>query len=132
MEGRDEKEEVEGKGGREGKNRRMIQTANITHTHTHRMLVCRGADADSEDKDKRFPSFLAQWCQALECHQIIHQHLQDRAVMLAEQAKEVRRGGREGYEGGWGGGERKGVKDEERSKRYEGWKERGVEVVCIV
>ena len=101
MEGRDEKEEGEGKGGREGKNRRMIQTANITHTHTHthRMLVCRGADADSEDKNKRVPSFLAQRCQALECHQIIHQHLQDRAEMLAEQAKEVRRGGREGYEG---------------------------------
>lgn len=97
MEGRDEKEEVEGKGGREGKNRRMIQTANITHTH--RMLVCRGADADSEDKNKRVPSFLTQQCQALECHQIILQHLKDRAEMLAEQAKEVRRGGREGYEG---------------------------------
>ena len=79
----------------------MMQTANITHTHTHthRMLVRRGADADSEDKNKRVPSFLAQRCQALECHQIILQHLKDRAEMLAEQAKEVRRGGREGYEG---------------------------------
>ena len=40
MEGRDEKEEGEGKGGREGKNRRMIQTANITHTHTHTHTEC--------------------------------------------------------------------------------------------
>ena len=89
--------EREGRKGRKEEGygqKNTAQTANLTHTHTHthRMLVCRGADANSEDKNERVPSFLAQQCQALECLQIILQHLEDRAEMLAKQAKEVRRG----------------------------------------
>ena len=66
------------------------------YTHTHSMLVRRGADANLEDKNKQVPSFLAQQCQALECRQIILQHLKDRAELLAKQAVEVREMRREG------------------------------------
>ena len=71
-----------------------LHDANLqtSHTHTHSMLVRCGADADTEDKNKQVPSFLAQRCQALECRQIILQHLKDRAQLLSKQAVEVRKG----------------------------------------
>ena len=119
------------KGGWRGTEGQHLPNANCTHhkhkyTHAHSMLVCRGADADPEDKNKQVPSFLAQRCQAFECRQIILQYLKDRAELLAKQAKEVGKGGMEGWEGGGKKGrkgERHCQREREGVKWEGGWEE---------
>ena len=53
------------------------------------MLVCRGADAAREDKNKCEPSFIARRVRAFECRQIISQHLLERTERLSREANNV-------------------------------------------
>ena len=107
--------EEEGKGRKKGIKERKKEGAHMhthayTHTtYTHRMLVCRGADTNQEDKKKQVPLYLAQRDQAHECQKEILQHQQDRTESLAQQAEEVRKEGGGIGDGGRGkGGGKKG------------------------
>ena len=100
--------EEEGKGRKKGIKERKEEGAHMhihayTHTtYTHRMLVCRGADTNQEDKKKQVPLYLAQRDQAHECQKEILQHQQDRTESLAKQAEEVRKEGGRSGDGGRG------------------------------
>ena len=112
----------EGEGGQKVNNMRYTYCAHAhtclyihhihTWTYTHRMLVCRGADTNQEDKNKHVPLYLAQRDQAHECQKEILQYQQDRTESLAKQAVEVRKK-REEVLGMGTGGRRGRVESEE-------------------